>query len=242
MNNNKLAQPPYIAQKIISLCLANAIKDEILGDLEEEFHAHLAHSADSRQAKYKYWKQAIITIFQFIAIRGKNSLLSSNIKQRISITVGVIIFFISLLLISWLSHLVGFEGFSQGMELELSQGSPHKALVQAQFWQISFLNLKYANTLDYFFQFESFMWAIFTITVINLIDKKHFIKNKLMIFSSNVMVFLPYITGSIFLEFTHYPIQQVGVMLAKMIFSIFYLIIPITYLTYRNLSTRNEHE
>jgi hypothetical protein len=31
--------------------------------------------------------------------------------------------------------------------------SPHKALVQAQFCQISFLNLKYANTLDYFFQF-----------------------------------------------------------------------------------------
>jgi hypothetical protein len=236
MKNNK---PPYIAQQLISISLPNAIKDEILGDLEEEFNAHIAHYSDNRQAKFNYWKQAIITIFQFIAIRGKNSILSSNTKQKISLTVGFSVFLISLLLISWLSHLNGFEYFTQNMETELAQGNPHKALVQTQFWQISLLNIKYANSLDYFFQFEAFIWAVFSIIVINLISKKNLMSKNLMIFSSSVMIFIPYVAGSIFLEFAHYPIQQVGLILAKMIFSIFYLVLPMTYLTYRNLSTRN---
>jgi hypothetical protein len=239
MKNTKLTQPPYIAEKIISFCLSNEIKDEILGDLEEEFNNHLAHYENNRQAKYNYWKQAIITIFQFIAISCKNSLLCSNTKQKLSLMVGFFIFIISLFLISWLSHLNGFEGFSQSMELELSQGSLHKAVIQTQFWQVSFLNLKYVSSLYYFFQFEAFIWAVFAIVLLNLIQRKHLFNNKTMIFSSNLMVFLPYLVGSIFLEFSHYPIQQVGEVLAKMVFSVFYLIIPITSLTYRNLSTRN---
>jgi heme A synthase len=232
----KSAQPPYIAQQLISIILPNAIKDEILGDLEEDFHAHFAQYSNNRQAQYNYCKQAAISVVQFLFIRAKDSIASSNIKQNISLIVGFSVFFISLLLISWLSHLDASLNFSQSMMDELVQGNPHKALLHPQFWQISLSSIKLVNSLDYYFQFEAFIWAVISIIVIHLIKQKNSINKTLMMLVSSLMIFLPYIAGSIFLEFGNYKHPQVGVVLAEMIFSVFYLILPITYLTYINLS------
>jgi len=242
MKDLKPAQPPLFAEKILSLCIPNTIKDEILGDLEEEFNAHLIRFSNKKQARYNYWQQALVTLFQFIAIRSKDSLLSSNRQQIIVLILGFTIFIISLLLISWLSHLDGLGSFSQSMATALAQGNPHKALVQSQFWQISFTQIKYANNLAYFFQLEAFTWAVCSIFMISLLRKKQFTNKKYIRYLSLIIVFLPYTVGSIFLQFNHYPTPQVGLILAQMIFSVFYLTLPVTYFTFRNLSSRNNYE
>jgi len=242
MNDIKPAQPPYIAEKLLSFFLPNTIKNEILGDLEEEFNEHLTRFSNNKRARYSYWQHALKTLCQFIAIRGKNSLLSSNGNQVIALIMGSVVFISSLLLISWLSHLAGAENFTQSMATALAQGNPHKALVQSQFWQISFTNIKYANNLAYFFQLEAFIWAVCSIFMVNLIRSKQFINKKHISYLSLSVVFLPYTVGSIFLQFNHYPTPQVGLILAQMIFSVFYLTLPMTYFAFSNLSSRSNYE
>ena len=240
MKNYKYPQPPFVAQKIISLCLPDTVKHEILGDFEEEFNQKFIQYGN-KKARYLYWKQTIISIFQFIIIRANNSISSSNLKQKLSLVLGAAVFIISLLLISWLSHIEGFEGFTNNIEIELVQGNLHQALTQAQFWQTSLLNIKHTNNLETYFQFEALIWATITMFLINFINKGQRISTN-TIFLLYLMTLLPYLLGSIYLEFNHLPIQQVGPLLAKMIFSVFYLILPTTYLTYRNLSKRNQYE
>jgi len=231
-------QPPIIAQKIISLCLPNKVKDEILGDLQEEFNQESIKHGNTK-AEYIYWKQVIISIFQFTIMRTNNSILFSNSKQKCSLILGVAAFLISLLLISWLSHIEGFEGFTNNIETELAKGNLHQALTQAQFWQASILNIKDTNNLEAYFQFDAFLWAITTAILANIITKKKLISSTNMIIALYLITFLPYLVGTIYLEFAYLPIQKAGPLLATMIFSIFYLILPTTYLTYKNLSERS---
>jgi len=241
MKDPQYPQPPFVAQKVISLCLPNTVKHEILGDMEEEFNQQFILFGN-KKAKYFYWKQAIVSIFQFTAIRANNSLSSSNLKQKLSLVLGGAVFLISLLLIAWLSHIEGFDGFSNNIEAELAQGNLHKALTQAQFWQTSILNLKHTFNLGTYFQFEAFVWAAFAIFFINYINNRHFISATNTIFLLYFMTLLPYLVGSIYLEFSYLSIQQAGPLLAKIIFSIFYLILPTTFLAYISLSKRNQYE
>ena len=241
MKCHKNTQSPIAAQKILLLCLPDTIKHEIIGDLEEEFNLQLVQFGHQR-AKYYYWKQAIISIFQFIIIRANSSISSSNYKQKLSLVLGVTVFTISMLLISWLSHLEGFDGFTNNIETELVLGNPHQALTQVQFWKTSFANIKSTNSLETYFQLEALLWAFLAIIFIKLNEIKQLTSPKNMLVLLYFMTFSPYLMGTLYLEFNYHSIQQVGPFLAKMIFSLFYLIIPSTYLTYRNLCQRKQSE
>lgn len=230
--------PPKIASKFLSWALPENLVEPILGDLSEEYLQRVSNN-QLMEAKIWYWRQALNSgvLFKFMSV--KNSLFKADLSQIISLAYGLIIFSIMLLLISWLSNVNNFEGFTINIQQALEQGSVHHALTQSQFWDSAVLNLANMNGAHYFFQFEACLWAIFSLITMHLLRKYKVINDFLFVALSNFVVFIPYLIGSFYLEGNDLNLSQAGELLAQMLFSIFYLILPVTYVTYNHLRARN---
>ena len=237
MKNKPLSKPPIIAEWLLSLCLPNTIKNEILGDLAEEFNQKIAKSANHQMVKQKYWQQALTTSIQYAIIHGKNSLIDANSQQKIMLLIGTIFFISIYLLITWLSNINSTEGINFDIFTELQNGNVHKILTQTGFWPLATTSMYEIKGLSYLFQFEALVWTFISVKILAFCRQKNTISKATFFIFSLLWLFIPYVFGAIYLKLTLLPIQQVGPIVAIMLFSILYLILPITYMNVKNLST-----
>ncbi len=237
MKKTPLSRPPIIAEWLLSLCLPSAYKNEVLGDLAEEFNQDIVRNKNYRLARIKYWQQALKTPIEYTIIHGKNSVFDTNLQQNIMLFIGSITFISCYLLITWLSNINGAEEIILDVSSKLQHGNIHKILIQTMFWPLATTSIYEIKSLSYLFQFEALMWTFISVKLITFYRYKSRISKANFFIFSFIWLLIPYVFGAIYLKLNLLPIQQVGPIVAFMLFSILYLILPITYMNFKNFST-----
>ena len=237
MKKTPLSRPPIIAEWLLSLCLPSAYKNEVLGDLAEEFNQDIVRNKNYRLARIKYWQQALKTPIEYTIIHGKNSVFDTNLQQNIMLFIGSITFISCYLLITWLSNITSTEGINFDIITELQHGNVHKILTQAEFWPLATNSMYEIKGLSYLFQFEALVWTFISLKLLRFCQKNNIINKMTFFIFTFLWLMIPYLFGVIYLKLTLLPIQQVGPIVAFMLFSILYLILPITYMNFKNFST-----
>jgi hypothetical protein len=235
MKGNTISKPPIIAEQILSLCLPSAIKNEVLGDLSEEFNLDIKRSANRKYAVCRYWQQVLKTSTQYTIIRGKHSLLDASLKQKLLLLTGGIIFVTCYLLITLLSNINSTEVLAIDIFSELKQGNTHTIFMQKGFYPLAATSVYKIKGISYLFQFEALLWTLLSVKIFRLLKKSTITKTLFFIVSST-WLFIPYVLGTSYLKITSLPIQQVGPIVAFMLFSILYLVLPMAYMNFKNLS------
>lgn len=225
---------PVLVEKLLSCVLPDDLKNEIIGDLSEEFYHQVHSNPDHRQAKKWLWQQTTKTIAIFASIRIARALRDLDLMHTMALFIGIVVFVATFVVITLLSHLDGFDDYSFDLSAMLVSGDLHQALAHSEFWQQALTHSFYLNDLNYLFQWPALLWAGASTLLLSLCAKTSWMSKHSIAGLAVCLVFAPYLLGTVYLQHNQVTINQAGSILALMLFSIMYLVVPATVITLRN--------
>ena len=207
--------PPKAALKLLNWLLPEQVKDDILGDLQEEFH----QSEQSPQAKQLwFWRQSITTCMRY-------NMNSKTLTSLALATLSISIFYALLTAIVFLSNGID-EVFNKDY---WSSGALHLFFAEPIFWQnLSGQQLNQV-TPALFGNTPSIVWAGLGLTAIKLLNNRYKMGLKVYSYVALLTLTLPYIWGVFYFSLNTVPLKQSGPIIAFMWLPILFLILPLGF-------------
>lgn len=210
--NNK---PPKIALVLLNKLLPDSVKDDISGDLVEEFN-----QSDSANLinHYLFWRNTLSTCWRY----SMNKQLFLSFAMT---TISLIIFYMLIKAVVFLS-VADDPLFYKDYWMN---GDIHLLFAEDFFWSNSFGANAYELDWAMLIHDRAVIWSIISFTVLYIVDRQHKFRLFGYISLAFVVCFTPYFYGMFILRFNDVPLTEVGPLVAFMWISIIYLILPLSY-------------
>ena len=232
------ARPPWLANRLLVWTTPKHHRDYVLGDLYEEFESRC--ETDHQHAHGWFWQQCLLSSKEYVKAHIQHPV----VLQALLFCLATVLFFCVSLLVLWLSKMDSLEGFSQGFWHTLLEGNVHLALFEQAFWQgvpeyVRFTpNQGVLNTLAMFVNLPALLISsIFTCAMLWIAKNREL--NSWFVFLSGVFLLTaPYLIGIIMLSTFDYKPTQVGPILAVMLLSFMYMVMPVSWLIGKHVRAR----
>ncbi|WP_019617250.1 hypothetical protein [Psychromonas ossibalaenae] len=229
MRNTLLSMSLWLFQHI----LPNEVKDDISGDLQEEYTEHVLPEKGKFQADIWLLKQTLLTCSHHIFTY-------SNGFALLAALIGLSIFFILSVAIAWLSTFKAID-VSDAFMNNLSSGASHKIFVEPAFWQYI------PESYQHFSEFGIWMWielraglySICAVYFIAKINKIIGLNIKSYALLAIMLMFIPYFWGTYQFLFHDIPLKEAGPIIATMLFTVWYMILPISWQLIKKIIASN---
>ena len=225
MNSTKEQQfaPPRIATYIAKLFLPDRIADNVIGDMEEEF-VKIAQQ-DQRLAKSWYWQQTMETSMIYFS----KKVTAPMFFNKLNVFISVIAFIILTGLIALLSSMDDPSIISENFWEELLRGNIFVALISESFWSnwgtwFSGFHIKWIIDVP------STVYSVLCLSVLFYMKKKTHVSLSFFVIFGYILTFLPMILGFLYLSNNVLQPTQVGPIIAFMLLSMMYMLLPVAYL------------
>lgn len=229
-NSNDVYQvsPPSFANRLLSLLVPKRIFDNIIGDLEEEFHQRAKQNLS--QANKWYWQQATHTSFVYL----QKKLSSVEVLGRLNFYLPITVFLVASGLIAILSNLDDPAFISPTFWDELLQGQIHTALMSDNFWGNFWSILRTAEWMM-FVHLQSMIIAIANIVMLVYLYKKQQASALKLALWGYTLACVPYAWSIIHIANHSFTPQQIGPIVATGVISLMYMMLPVSYIVHRKL-------
>lgn len=231
--------PPLLANHLLSLLVPKRIFDNVIGDLEEEFH--ILAKQNIKQANKWYWQQTIQTSFVYL----KHKASSIEVLGRLNFYLPLAAFLIASCLIIILSTLENPELISPTFWDELLQGKVHMALLSDNFWG-NFWNILSMAEWGMFVHLQSVIIAGLNMLLLIYLDKKQQASAAKIALWGYTLAFVPYVWSILHIANHSFVAQQIGPIIATGVISFLYTLLPVSYIVHRKLkrmqAAQNDYE
>ncbi len=228
---NKTA-PPVLASLLLKFSLPRYLCDNISGDLEEEFY-DLA-DRDINKARRWYWQQSLITSLIYL----NKKLASAAFAAALNRILAVSVFMLMVLMVFFLSNMDSLDNYSDGAWDALMAGRIDFFLSEPEFWGTVPGQLGAAfYDLDMYLNLPSMLFAMLSLGILLLLDKRQGLNAIKMALWGYTLCSLPYLWGLLEIATHHYAPREVGPIIAFMLISPLYLLLPVGYLVNKKLSS-----
>lgn len=216
---NKKTKPPKLAKLLMEAILPSNIKDEICGDLEEEFSCFMLNEKGSKQAKLWYWQQALRSSLRFLFI-----------PQRL---ISIAIFIVSFSTFSLFYGAILFLSYADNAAVYSNaywlNGNAHKLFLEPAFWLFIKTSLIENIGLAVIFDIKVVIWSFFGIYLLFKLDDKYRLSLNSYLILSLIIILAPYVSISMYFQFSSLLLKQTGPLIALMWLPIIYMILPVGY-------------
>ncbi|NMH61306.1 hypothetical protein [Alteromonas ponticola] len=221
MNNNK-PHPPRLALWLLDVTLPDTVKDDITGDLTEEY----CGSTDTGLTKNKwFWHQTIATCWRFTMTKQK--LTSIGLATLSILLFGLIAY--SILFLSVADDPVSFQ------KAYWTDGNFHQFFFDEPLWQFIGANNLSQLTIDMFIHLPSLVWTVAALGLFVLVKKQFALSFSKQLLAAVILILLPYVGGVAYFSLNEVALNQAGPILALMLISALYLLLPFTHLLVKEL-------
>lgn len=220
-NPQHTSSPPELALKILAVVLPAELQECLTGDLEEEFSMRAKHSP--KHAKQWFWRQTMQTSLHYIS----QYLASESMLKRLTIAAAVVLFPSMLIMISWLSNMT--HETSESVWNNLLAGKIHTFLWSPEVLVLGVEKILADFDLPMFFNTPATLWAIFSLVVLYLRNKKQAFSAHQAAGWGLILMLLPYMFGLIYIAIIEPEARHVGPPVAFMALSVAYLILPLSW-------------
>lgn len=221
--NTQKSLPPKLAVKLLNWFLPEDVKSEIIGDMTEEFN----DSKDSLQKrKSRFWQQSITTLGQYFMTT--KSLLKSAV-----FSLSIVVFLALSVAVTFLSH--GEDDGKIYSNSYWTNGHIHLFFTESNFWDFISKTPKLMEP-HLFINTPSIVWTFACICLLLLVRNRDWFTHKIFCITALVMLFTPYLCGVIAFKVNDIPLNQSGPVIAIMLLSIWYLILPLSYFFAKSLN------
>ncbi|MCW8108329.1 hypothetical protein OPS25_07460 [Alteromonas ponticola] len=223
-NNNQKHCPPTLPMWLLNLLLPDSVKDDITGDLTEEY----SRSTDTLLNKNKwFWSQTISTCWRFTMT--KQNLASLGLAIISILTLGIIMH--AILFLSVADDPASFHN------AYWTDGNFHQFFFDAPLWQFISENNLSRLSFDMFIHLPSMAWLAIALCGFIVLKKQLHLSFTYQLILAASLLMLPYIGGVTYFRLTDVALNQAGPILALMLISAFYLILPFTHLLLKELKS-----
>jgi len=228
--NNKKSNSPKLAKILLDIILPTYVKDEICGDLEEEFNLYIKKEKGDVMANRWFWRQSLITCVRYLFI-----------KQRLlaALTIIMAISISAMLYIAITSLSYGNKAFFN--DDFWYNGKIHLLFFETKFWSFTSNSIFESLPLMHLVDSRSAIWACLALLSIFKLDLKYQFSTLMFSILSVGLMFSPYFYGVITFQITTLSNKEVGPLIALMWLPIMYMILPITYLIIIKLTNSNKN-
>jgi len=218
---------------MMSLLVPKWLRDNVIGDLEEEFY-QIANK-DVRQANKWYWQQSIETCLVYM----RKKLGSVEVLGRLNFYLPLAMFLIVACLVAFLSVFEDPAFISETFWDELLKGKIHVALYSENFWHNFWSILKMAEW-QMFIHIESLLIATFNIGVLLYLDKKEKATALKLAVWGYALAFIPYVMSIAHIASISLFAQQIGPMIATGLITLLYMLLPVSLMVHRKLKRHQQ--
>ncbi|MBQ4862481.1 hypothetical protein J8L98_12355 [Pseudoalteromonas sp. MMG013] len=215
-----------IAKWLLDVILPSKVKDDILGDLEEEYSHYMA--TDVGKANCWLWHQVLLTCSRYLFISTR-----LLIALAVCVTLCVLaLFYTALAFLSYADTPLVY-----GKSYWLS-GSANMLFFEAAFWHFAAEAIDGRFGIDFLIDFRAVLYTVLMFTLLQVIDKKYPLSVAQFIAVSIAFILLPHICLFFYFQMYNLVLHQTGPYIALMWLSTMYLL-PIC--SYRLVSKLHEH-
>ena len=215
-----------VAKLLLNICLPEHLRDDISGDIEEEYLL----LTEQHNAHYQYWliEQTLLTCVHYAFTPAK--LLSLALA-----TVSISIFILMSLAIIWLSAADDFSLFIERFWQEFPQQS-YTLFFEPGFWQ--FVPTAISEGMGFYLWIDgpAAWYSLLALLVLMKIDKHSQLSSYRYGLLSVTLMLLPYLWGTVQFLLYDISLKATGPLLATMWLTIIYMILPITFTTIKKIN------
>lgn len=221
---SNLNHPPKMATWLLKIALPSKLKNELSGDLLEEYQYMITQNQTEQNADIWFWQQTLIACFRTGLSQGR-----MNFVFLAMIPVAIFsLLFVSVIFLSSAEHSPLVDKlFAQTYWLD---GNIHKVFFDPLYWQAMY-SAKREMTMSFgmlFNNLPSTTWALFWLVSIYTLDRYQQLNAIQFATLSIIAICGLYIWGAISIATDeNVQLRTVGPTIAYMWLSIFYLILPL---------------
>jgi hypothetical protein len=207
---------------LIQHLLPSQIKDDISGDLEEEYTLSIVPKQGRVKANIWLSKQTFLTCSRYIFTYSKGlSLLVA--------TISLATFFTLVFAISWLSNMNDSTAFSHLFWQNWLTGHSHQVFFEPAFWQFLPEAFSHIFDINLWVDLRACLYSVLSLYCLTKINKLKQLSTVKYIFLALMFMILPYLWGTYHFVFNDIVMKKSGPIVATMWFTILYMILPIGY-------------
>ncbi|NQY66078.1 MAG: hypothetical protein HRT38_20865 [Alteromonadaceae bacterium] len=211
--------------------LPNKIKDDISGDLEEEYTKYILPEQGVLKSNVWLFKQTFLTCSRYVFTYSRGfAFLAATLCLTIFLTLAFAIV--------WLSNQYDPSTFSELFWQNWLSGHSHQIFFEPAFWQYLPEAYKYIFDINLWFDWIACLYTFLALYFLAKIDKSKQLSVMKYIFLALIFMVLPYLWGTYQFMFNDIVIKKSGPIVAIMWLTILYMILPIGYQIVRKLGSQ----
>ncbi|MFT5899502.1 MAG: hypothetical protein ACI97K_002155 [Glaciecola sp.] len=209
--------PPKLGLILLETCLPNSVKDEIIGDLHEQYY----ESNDRHMIKqFSFWWQAALIISRYVMMNKKTIALILS-------AVSLAIFLIFTAAILFLSNSDDATAFSKPY---WTNGDFYQFFLDPMLYSYISGEMFAGITPQLFINIPSILWSLAGVGLIIILKKTSKLNLQTIAIASLLLLVGPYIWGMLNFKANEIPLRESGPILAFTLISVLYLVLPLTAL------------
>ncbi|MBT1449325.1 hypothetical protein KJ365_00400 [Glaciecola sp. XM2] len=218
--NNK--KPPTLGIALLEHTLPESIKDDVIGDLHEQYY----ESKDTLLIKqWEFYKQVLLIILRYVMIT----------KQALSLVCAILalsVFFVVTAGILFLSNNNDAEAFTKPY---WTDGNFYQFFLDPMLYQSISLELFTGVSPQLFINIPAILWVLLGAGAVFLMSRASKLNLQSIAALSVILLAGPYIWGMISFKTNHIPLVESGPIIAFSLITVSYLVIPLTVLFIKEL-------
>lgn len=217
--------PPQLAKLLLTIILPEHVKNEISGDLEEEFHQFIRAGKTENIANRWFWEQTMSTTFRYLFT-----------KQRILSAVLILIALSTIVILFIAVTALSYGNIAFFNNDFWSNGNIHLIFFEEKFWRFGTekaFSYIYPNHL---IDLNSAIYSVIALLMLFTLAKKFQFKLLTLSMLSLVLLLAPYIYGFALFQLASLTNKEIGPLIAFMWLPIMYMVLPITYLLIKKIN------
>jgi len=213
-------QPPRIASMLLQGILPHNVRDDICGDLEEEFNRYILTEKGVVRAKIWFWGQCLKTCTRYLMTTPR--------------LLSFLAIFMTVLMLAALSMSILFMSSGIDDEYIISQsfwlnGRVHQLFFEPAFWSLASEIFGGDFTLASFIDVRSVLFSMTALCVLRRLDNKFDYHITNYIGLGLCIMLAPYVYGYVIFQVNDLALKQAGPLIAFMLLPIMYMAGPICF-------------
>lgn len=215
-DESKIA-PPKLASLLLRQCRSYKYFDSLEGDLLESFYELAVE--DKKKANHWYWQEVCHTCLSL----AKSSPKTRQIARKLTLAYFTLLLFFSFHLIGWLAFFSDPSTLAPELWLKVTNGHLYLLFGEQEFWLFAPEVWQNSGRFTFITDTQLMQLSAALGVVWYLLVRDRSITLSAYIFRSLAILYLPSICGLLFLSTHVLPMNQVGPVLAAMVYPVFYL-------------------
>ncbi|UAA39232.1 hypothetical protein KIH87_02385 [Paraneptunicella aestuarii] len=213
--NKEIQNPPKLAMKLLEWLLPEKVKEEISGDLIEEFNGS---DEPLKSRNFKFWHQTLATCWRY-------SINKQAIYTGLGVSLILSVFFVMLTAITFLAF-----GSDEVFEHPYwTTGALHQFFLESLFWDSLANGLMFDASIGLLFNIPSCIWTVGCFLVLHWFERRERLNLRNYLFFAFTALALPYGIGMLYFNVNQVPLREAGPIIAFMWLPIVYMIIPLGF-------------